>query len=195
MKKVNHIPKKKTDWKLTWVPMIVPAGWQYERHLRIWWGMVKLDRWNSSFHYLKVVIVTCYQAISEGQKHLLNFTNLEFTNSANFQSYICTCRSHIDVVSCFWLCPGCNAGSGLEVRRPEYGIFHPAGVAERHELIAVCHLTTFFHCMLFFTLLHLGESTLGACRVLAYNWMAFLLLPDATPQNGWGTRWTIWDLS
>lgn len=53
------------------------------------------------------------------------------------------------------MCPGCDAGSSLEVRRPEYGIFHPAGVAKRHELTAVCHLITFFHRMLFFTLLYL----------------------------------------
>lgn len=59
---------------------------------------------------------------------------------------------------CFFLWPGCDAGSGLEVRCPEYGIFHPTGVAERHELTAVCHLNTFCHCMLFFsTLLYLLE--------------------------------------
>lgn len=64
---------------------------------------------------------------------------------------------HINRTVFFFLCPGCDAGSGLEVRCPEYGIFHPAGVAERHELTAVCHLITFFHWMLFFTLLYFLE--------------------------------------
>lgn len=35
------------------------------------------------------------------------------------------------------LCPGGDAGSGLEAGRPEYGILHPTGVAERHGLAAV----------------------------------------------------------
>lgn len=43
------------------------------------------------------------------------------------------------------LCPGGDAGSGMEVGCPEYGIFHSTGVAERHEFTAVCQLITFCH--------------------------------------------------
>lgn len=58
---------------------------------------------------------------------------------------------------CFFLCPGCDAGTGLEVRCPEYGIFHPTGVAERHELTAVCHLIPLVTACWFSTLLYLPE--------------------------------------
>ncbi len=34
-------------------------------------------------------------------------------------------------------CPGGDAGSGVEAGCPEYGIFHSAGVAERHGFTAV----------------------------------------------------------
>lgn len=39
----------------------------------------------------------------------------------------------------YYLCPGGDAGSGLEAGCPEYGIFHSTGVAEGHGLTAVCH--------------------------------------------------------
>lgn len=53
------------------------------------------------------------------------------------------------------MCPGGDAGSCLEAGRPEYGIFHSPGVAERHGLTAVRQLVTFClfaccfpHCLL-----------------------------------------------
>lgn len=49
-------------------------------------------------------------------------------------------RISATVICC--LCSGGDAGSCLEAGCPEYGIFHPSGVAERHGLIAVCHLLT-----------------------------------------------------
>ena len=49
------------------------------------------------------------------------------------------------------LCPGGDAGSGLEAGCPEYGIFHSPGVAQRHGLTAVRQLSTlylfFFFCI------------------------------------------------
>lgn len=46
------------------------------------------------------------------------------------------------------LCPGGDAGSGLEAGCPKYGIFHSPGVAQRHGLTAVRQLSTL--CLSFF---------------------------------------------
>lgn len=50
------------------------------------------------------------------------------------------CRSEPDAIrsdTASALCPGGDAGSGVEAGRPEHGLLHPAGVAERHGLAAV----------------------------------------------------------
>lgn len=88
----------------------------------------------------------------------------------------------------FFLCPGCDAGSGLEVRRPEYGIFHPAGVAERHELTAVCHfipllsLYAVLFCFgFFFTLLYLPQHAWCLQTISIYlNAFSALVRCDST---------------
>ena len=50
------------------------------------------------------------------------------------------------------LCPGGDAGSGLEAGCPEYGIFHSPGVAQRHGLTAVRQLSTLYLFFFFFVL-------------------------------------------
>lgn len=52
-------------------------------------------------------------------------------------------RSRISLQLLFYLCPGGDAGSCLETGCPEYGLFHPPGVAQRHGLTAVRQLSTF----------------------------------------------------
>lgn len=110
-----------------------------------------LMRTKSGWHiqYLRALIVWCSPEGTRlsDEDHKLNWTALIFQTVYNFVIFTDVCSLSITAVHaallptvCFFLCPGCDAGSGLEVRCPEYGIFHPTGVAERHELTAVCHL-------------------------------------------------------
>lgn len=61
------------------------------------------------------------------------------------------------------LCPGGDAGSGLEAGCPEYGIFHSPGVAQRHGLTAVRQLSTL--CLSFFFFNCFETPVFFFCRV------------------------------